>query len=199
MTDLADDLAAALLDDVGRIAFQCHAEGVVGGDEEPGVLAALDHRPAGDVGQRIGVIGPVHRVRRAGNARNVGTTTAGVDVDLVLLAGQCRNRQRHRGGWHVEDRVDLVVVVPVTGNADADVGLVLMVGGDHLDRLALHLAAVVRYRHLHRGHRTLSGRVGVKARHVGEDADLDDVVGYLGVRRTARGGKRDTRRKCGCK
>ncbi len=40
VTDVAQHLAAAFLDDVGGIAFQRHAEGVVGGDEEPGVLAA---------------------------------------------------------------------------------------------------------------------------------------------------------------
>ena len=189
VTDVAQHLAAALLDDIGGIAFQRHAEGVVGGDEEPGVLAALDHRLAGDVGQRIGVVGPVHGVGRAGDAGDVGAAAAGIDVDLVLLAGQRGDRQRDRGGRHVEDRVDLLVVVPVAGDVDADVGLVLVVGGDHLDRLALHLAAVVGDRHLDRGQRALAGRVGIEARHVGEHADLDDVVGNLRARRSAGHGE----------
>ncbi len=60
-----------------------------------------------------------------------------------------------------------------------------MIGGDPLDRLALHLAAIVGHRHLHRGQRTLAGRVRIEAGHVGEDADLDDVVGDLRARRAA--------------
>src|SRR6202012_2584043 len=120
-----------------------HAERIVGGDEEPGVFAALDHRLAGDVGERIGVVGPVHRVGRAGRPRDVGRAAARIDVDLVLLAGQRGDRQRDGGGGHVEDRVDLLVVIPVAGDVDADVGLVLVVGRDHLDRLALDLGSVV--------------------------------------------------------
>ena len=198
MTDVAQDLAAALLDDVGGVAFQRHAESIVGGDEEPGVLAALDHRSAGDVGQRIGVVCPVHGVGRAGDAGNIRAAAAGIDVDPVLLARQRGDRQRHGRGRHVEDRVHLFVVVPVAGDADADVGLVLMVGGDHLDRLALDLGPVIGDRHLDRGQRTLARRVGIEAGHVGEHADLDDVVGNLRVRRSAGHGKSETRRECGC-
>ncbi|KTT89496.1 hypothetical protein NS44R_15010 [Mammaliicoccus sciuri] len=72
MAHVAEHLAAGLLDDVGSVALQRHAESVVGGDEEPGVLAALDHRLAGDVRQRVGVVGPVHGVGRAGGAGDVG-------------------------------------------------------------------------------------------------------------------------------
>src|SRR5262249_13570319 len=158
-------------------ALQRLAEGVVGGDEEPGVLAALDHRLAGDVGQRVGVVGPVHSVGRAGGTGDVGGAAAGIDVDLVLLASQRRDRQRGGGGRHVEVRIDLLIVVPVAGDGDADVGLVLVVGIDHLDRLALDLAAVVGHRHLHGGHRSLAGGIRIQARHVGEHADLHDVVG----------------------
>ncbi len=198
MANVAEHLAAAFLDDVGRIPLQRHAEGVVGGDEEPGVLAALDHRLAGDVGQRIGVVGPVHGVGRAGDAGDVGTAAAGIDVDLVLLARQRRDWQRDRRGRHVEDRIDLVVVIPVAGDADADVGLVLMVSGHHLDRLALYLAAVIFDRHLDCRQRTLAGGVGVKARHVREYADLDDIVGNLGLCRAARQGDGKTGRDRGC-
>ena len=41
MRDRAQHLAARCLDDRGRVALQRMAEGVVGGQEEPGVAAAL--------------------------------------------------------------------------------------------------------------------------------------------------------------
>ncbi len=72
-----------------------------------------------------------------------------------------------------------------------------MIGGDHLDRLALHLAAVIGDRHLDGGQRALAGRVGIKARHVGQNADLDDIVGNLRVRRTTEGGESETSRDRG--
>src|ERR1700739_3933294 len=122
MASVAQHLAAVLLDDIGGVALERMAEGIVGGDEEPGVLACLDHRLAGDVGERIGVVGPVHRVGRAGGTGGVGGAATGIDVDLVLLAGQRRDRQRYGGGRHVENRVDLLVVVPVPGDGNADVG-----------------------------------------------------------------------------
>jgi hypothetical protein len=54
-----------------------------------------------------------------------------------------------------------------------------MVGGDHHHRLAFDLAAVIGDRHLGGGERALAGGVGVEAGHVGEYADLDDIVGNL--------------------
>jgi len=62
-----------------------------------------------------------------------------------------------------------------------------MVGGDHLDGLALDLAAVIFDGHLHGDQRALSGGVGIEARHVRQHADLDHVVrdlrpGFSGAR-----------------
>ena len=65
----------------------------------------------------------------------------------------------------------------------ADIRLELMVADDHADRLAQHLAAEIVDRHLRRGDRTLAGRRRCRAVHVGEHADLDDVVGNLRQRR----------------
>ena len=47
------------------------------------------------------------------------------------------------------------------------------------------LAAVIGDRHLDTGERPLAGGVRVKAGHVGEDTDLDDIIGNLCVRRGA--------------
>ena len=60
-----------------------------------------------------------------------------------------------------------------------------MVGGDHLDGLALHLATIIGNRHFDGGQRTLACCVGIKAGHVGENADLDDIVRDLRVCRSA--------------
>ena len=57
----AEHLAAIGVDDRGGVALQRVAEGVVGGEEEPGVAAGLHQRLAGAVGQHVGVVGPVNR------------------------------------------------------------------------------------------------------------------------------------------
>ena len=61
----AQHLAAVLGDDGGGVAFQRVAEGVVVGDEEPAVAAALHHRLRGADRERAGVEHPLHRVGRA--------------------------------------------------------------------------------------------------------------------------------------
>jgi hypothetical protein len=74
-----------------------------------------------------------------------------------------------------------------------------MVGRNHLDGLALHLAAVIGDRHLDRGQRAFAGRIGIEAGHVGKHADLDDVVGNLRIRRGTGSGERKAGREDGCK
>src|SRR5690606_25698086 len=61
----ADNRAALGLDEVGRLLLQRIAEGVVGGEEEPGVAALADERAARADGQRMRVIGPMEAVWRA--------------------------------------------------------------------------------------------------------------------------------------
>src|SRR5208282_6667197 len=60
--DRAKHLAARRLDGIAGIALQSMAEGVVGGDEKPGVSALFDQGAAGAVGKRVGVVGPVDAV-----------------------------------------------------------------------------------------------------------------------------------------
>jgi hypothetical protein len=52
---------------------------------------------------------------------------------LFFSLGDLRDGERHRGGGDVEHRVDAVAVVPLPGDGGADIGLVLVVGGDDLD------------------------------------------------------------------
>ena len=119
----AEHLAAIGLDDIRDVAFERVAEGVIGGQEEPGVAAGLDHRRAGAVGQRRGVIDPVHRVRVAQFAGNVRRGRIGRQINLVLLAGDAHRRDRRRRGAGAEDNVDLVDVVPAAGGRTATSGL----------------------------------------------------------------------------
>ena len=68
-------------------------------------------------------------------------------VSWVVAAPETRNtlffsrddlgdRERDRGGRHVDDHVDALDVDPLADDVGADVGLVLVVGRQHLDRRA---------------------------------------------------------------
>jgi hypothetical protein len=87
---------------------------------------------------------------------------------------------------HVDDDVDLVGVVPLARDARADVGLVLVVRRDELDLVAAFLDAGVLHGHARRDDRARAREVGVQARHVGQHADLDEVVRDLRLRGAGR-------------
>ena len=183
---------AAVLDDDGRgVALERGAEGVVRGDEEPRVAARLHDGLAGAVGEHPGVVGPVDRVRRALGAREVGGGRARIDEDLVLLAHHLVHRECHARGRHVHDRVDALGVDPPARDLRADVGLVLVVGGDDLDLEALVLGREVLDRHLRGDHRARAAQVGVEARLVVQHPDLDHAARDLRVRRSR------SERQCG--
>ena len=135
----------------------------------------------------MGVVGPVEAVGRALGAGELGRRGAGDDVDLLLFLGQALHGEGDRGGGELHDRVDLLGVVPLAGDVRGDVGLVLVVGGDDLDRRAEHRAAVVLGGHLRGLVGPLAAEVGVDAGLVVEDADLDLAVrDFLRARREAR-------------
>ena len=68
VTDLAEHLAAAIEHDRFGVTLERTAEGIVGGEEEPGVAAALDDRVAVALRQRPSVVDPMDSVGRAGLA-----------------------------------------------------------------------------------------------------------------------------------
>ena len=181
--DLAQHLAARLGHDGGDVALQRIAEGVVGGEEEPVLAARLDDRRAGAVGERGGVVDPLHGVGIAELAGDVGRGRIGGEEYPLLLAGDALDGDRRGRGAGAQDHVDLLVVVPAAGEGGGDVGLVLDVAGDELDLLAEDRAAEIVDRHLRGDHGTGAVDVGVEARHVGGDADLDHVVRELRPRR----------------
>jgi len=84
--DLADHFAAVGFDDRGGVAFERVPEGVVGGEEEPGVAAGRRHRLAGAIGERPGVVSPVDRIGVAFRAGEVRCRGARHQEQLVLLA-----------------------------------------------------------------------------------------------------------------
>ena len=76
---------------------------------------------------------------------------------LVLLLGDGVDGERHRGGRHVDDSVDLVDVEPLPHDVGADVRLVLVVGEHDLDLVvALVRLAEILDRLLCRPHRALT-------------------------------------------
>jgi hypothetical protein len=177
MADRADDLAAIGLDEIARLLLQRIAEGIVGGQEEPAVAALLDECAAGADRQRMRVVGPVEAIGRAGFAGEIRGRRTGDDVDLLLFLGDGLDRERHRRGRQLHDRVHLLGVVPLAGDVGGDIGLVLVVGIDDLDRHTQHLAAEILDRHLCGLDRRFAAEIGIDARLVVQDADLDLAVG----------------------
>ncbi|KGQ02307.1 hypothetical protein BBAD15_g12485 [Beauveria bassiana D1-5] len=173
MTHAAGDGAAQRLDRLGRVGLERVAEGVVDGDEVPGLAARLDRGLGAAGGLRIGVEHPVEADRRAFLVGQRRGGRAREHHDLVLFARDALHRQRHRGIGQVGDGGDAVAVEPFARLGRAHVGLVLVVGRHQLDlhALALGRQAIVDGQ-LRRRHRTGSAHAGIGARHVRQDADL---------------------------
>ena len=133
MLDAAEHLAAIGDDDRSRIAFERVTEGVVCGQEKPRIATGFDQRLAGAVGEHPGVVDPMHRVRRALRAGEVGRRRTGVQVDDVLLLGEIGDRKADTGACEIDEHIDLLDVDPLLADIDADVRLVLMVRGDQID------------------------------------------------------------------
>ena len=137
---LPSTLPPAALTTVGGVALERVAEGVVGGDEEPGVAAALDHRAAGAMGERVGVVGPVHacsactcvpvRSDVAGPVKSTilffsrATSLTASATDGGRHVGDQRRRRRRSYHWRA-------MLEPTSG-------LFWWSAGDHLDLLAEH-------------------------------------------------------------
>src|SRR5690606_9358875 len=77
---------------------------------------------------------------------------------------------------HVLDEVDAVLIEPGARDVGADVGLVLVVGGQHLDRLAEDAAAEILHGHANGGDRSRSVDVDIGAGHIGQNTDPYRIV-----------------------
>ena len=78
------------------------------------------------------------RAALAGQSKRAGG--AG-DVDLLEGASDLLHRKRGAGVRHVDNQLDILVVVPTTRDRGGDVRFVLMVAADRLDWLAQYRAA----------------------------------------------------------
>src|SRR5262249_7356025 len=154
-------------------------EGIVGGQEEPGVATGLHDRFSGSVGERPGVIGPVDRIGSAFGAGQIRRRRAGDQKYLVLVAYDLVHCECNRGRPYVDDHVDLVDVDPRAHDVRADVRLVLVVGADDFDFHAFGRGAEILDRHPGRDDGALATEIGVSPRHVVHDADLDASVAIL--------------------
>ena len=174
--DAAGDIAAIGRHGRGGVTLEGGAEGVVGGQEEPAIAAGLGQRRAGAVGEHEGVVGPVDRVRRALRVGQVGGAGARIEEDGVLFLDDVVDRQRHAGIRHIDDDIDLVDVEPLPRDVGADVRLVLVIAGDHVDLPALGEKAGIFHRHLRGQRRAGTADIRIQPGLVAERTDLDDLV-----------------------
>ncbi|SAL87222.1 hypothetical protein AWB67_07368 [Caballeronia terrestris] len=180
MLRFADHLASRRVQGRSRIVLQRRAERVVDGQEVPRVIACARHRLHETCRQRIGVVRVLDRVRRARLVAELGRARAACDRDPVLLLRHVRHRERDGRRQQVLHHIDLLVVEPFTRDRRGDVGLVLVIGADHLDRRTEHLAAEIVDGHLRRDDRAFPADVGKDRRHVGEHADLHHAIADVG-------------------
>ena len=131
-------------------------------------------RLAGGVGEHPGVVGPVDGVGRAFRPGQIGDRRAGDQEHLVLLPRDVaarraprRNsaRRRWRRRWSTSNHCRAML--------EPTSGLFWWSATDDLDLHVVGGGIEILHRHLGGGDRAGAGDVGVKARHVGEHADLD--------------------------
>ena len=123
---LPSTLPPLAIDDRGGVALERMTEGIVGGEEEPGVAAGLDQRLAGAVGEHPGVVGPVDGVGRAFRSGEIGDAAPETRNTLFFSRADLVDGKRHAGIRHVDDHVDMIDVVPLPRDIGADIRLVLM-------------------------------------------------------------------------
>ena len=107
------------------------------------------------------------------------------DEELLAVVRHLLNGQPHGGDRHVDDQIDVIGVVPLPRDPCRDIGFDLMIGGNHRDRLAQHLAAEIVDRHLRGGDRSETCRRRGRSGQVGQHTDLHCVIGKLGERKSA--------------
>ena len=168
----AQHLAARRLHRGGGIPRQRHAECIVGRDIEPGLEAGLGQRRRRPVREHPAVVGPVHHVRRARLAGQVRRHRAGVQVHLVLLGAEIVQRQRDGAVVDLQHRVHVAAVEPFPHDVERDVGVVLVIAHQILDRHALGRRIEILDRLARTGNRH---RAGVRAVRPGDVRQMPDL------------------------
>ena len=151
-------------------------ECVVGHQQEPGLPALCQHRLGGAGGLGVSVECPVKAGGRTfliGQLRGRGPRQ---QRDLAALARKLLHCERDRGIGEIGDRGDALAVEPTARDRRGEVGLVLMISVDHLDRAAEHVAAEILDRHARREHRGRAAKVAIEPALVVEHADADRLL-----------------------
>src|SRR5262249_56868607 len=113
MRDRSDYLAAVADDALCGVGLKRMAEGVIGSEEKPGVAAAFDHFLRGADCEGVRIEHPLHRIRRAELAMEIGRPGRMGDEELLAVVSDLLNRKTDRGNRHVDNQVDVVDVVPL--------------------------------------------------------------------------------------
>ena len=172
--------AAVGLDHRRGVGLERVAEGVVGGEEIPALVAGLHQRGAGHLGQGHRVVGVVHGVGGAVLVGQARGARADHDVGTLLLGRHLGHGDAGPRAGAAHQHGHAVLVDPLAGLGAGHVGLVLVVGGEHLDVAPQHLAAEVLHRHLDHLATGRAVDVGVEAGHVGDETDAHRALGGLG-------------------
>ena len=118
-------------------------------------------------------------IGRASRPGQIGAARLAIEHGFALVARDLLHGKRYRGIDDIDDHVDLLGVEPFVRDRGTDIGLVLMIGIDDLDRHIADLAAEILDRELHRADRMHAVVEAILAREIVEHADLDLVVGEL--------------------
>lgn len=128
----------------------------------------------------------MHGVRAAMRAGEIHRCGAGVDVRLILLAGEAVQREGDAAVVDVGDGIYAFAVEPLARDVQPDIGLVLMVGLQDL-----HIEARGGAKILHGlaggGDAVRPADVAIGSRHVGQYADPDGGL-RLGAGAAGEGG-----------
>ena len=179
MANAANHFTAVGFHNAGNVRFHGMAEGVIGGQDEPGFAAFLHDRCRGTDGQRVGVIDIVDMVRRAMLVGDAGCGRAGYDAQLVVLFQNLGGRDGHRRCDHTADHVDLVVLNPAANRAGGHVRAVPVVGADDFDLGALDRATEILDGHFHGLQAVRAGQVPVGTGHIRQVTHFYHVVANL--------------------
>ena len=137
----------------------------------------------------------MHAVGRAGLVGQARRTGPIDDRNPVFLLGHLRDAERDGGIDQIGNHVDVFDIKPFARDSGSDVRLVLVIRDDQFDRLAENLAAEILDRHADCGDRAFSGFVGKLTGHIGQHADLHDVIRYGTRLRSRAANARNHRRR----
>ena len=172
----AQHLAAVGQHHLGRRFLQLRAEGVIGGNEEPGLAALLDDGAGRAIAERGGVVGVVDGVGRAIDARERGAARADGEEGNFFRRRNLGHGDAHAGVRSAEHQGQAVLIGPFAKLGRADIRLVLMIDAEHRDLFAEHRAAEIGDGHVDGVDAGLAHDVRIDARHVVDIAD-DHLIG----------------------